>query len=266
MPSTSEPSFLEFFNPGALPSALVILAGTVLLVRLLERVTTRIAERWVARRLLVKQLSTILAFVAYVGASLVALTRLFNLSSQALLALSGTIAVMAGLALKDVAASMLAGLTIITNRPFQVGDRISFGGYYGEVKEIGLRTVRLVTLDDNLVTIPSSKFLAEPVASANAGALDCMVVMRFFVTAAADVARAKQIVLDALLASKYLYLGKPYTVLVASQLTERGGLVVELTAKAYVYDTRYEKTFASDVTERVLRAFQDEAMPLPLGA
>ncbi|MEO0814287.1 MAG: mechanosensitive ion channel domain-containing protein, partial [Myxococcota bacterium] len=187
----------------------------------------------------------------------------FNLSPEALLAVSGTVAVTLGFAFKDVAASFLAGISILTNKPFQVGDRISFGGYYGEVKEIGLRTVRLVTLDDNLVTIPSNKFLTDPVASANAGELDCMVVMNFFVDAGADHARAQEIVRQAVLASKYLYLGKPLAVLLSNRVSEHGRLIVELTAKAYVYDTRHEKAFASDVTDRVLRAFKRDGVALP---
>ncbi len=118
--------------------------------------------------------------------------------------------------------------------------------------------MRLVTLDDNLVTVPSNKFLTEAVASANAGALDCMVVMPFFIDAGADHVRARHIVRDAVLASKYLYMGKPITVLVSSHLTPHGRLLVEITAKAYVFDTRFEKAFASDVTDRVLRAFREQ--------
>ena len=66
-----------------------------------------------------------------------------------------------------------------------------------------------------------------------------------------------------MLASKYLYLGKPHSVLLGTELTERGQVVVELNAKAYVYDTRHEKAFASDVTDRVLTAFRDHGISLP---
>jgi small-conductance mechanosensitive channel len=126
-----------------------------------------------------------------------------------------------------------------------------------------MRNVQLVTLDDNLVTVPTSKFLTDPVASANAGALDCMVVVDFFVTAAADHDRAMEIVGDAVLASKYLYLGKPFTVLVSNELRHDARVVVQLRAKAYVFDAQYEKAFASDITDRVLTAFRREEIPMP---
>lgn len=259
----SDTGVLDAFDPGALPLAVAIGVAALVIVRVSNRLFQRLSERIVERRLALKQASAFVAFVVYVVAAIAAFDNLFDLSSEAMLALSGTLAVTVGFGLKDVAASFLAGILILINRPFQVGDRISFGGYYGEVTEIGLRTVRLVTLDDNLVTIPTGQFLTGSVASANAGALDCMVVNSFYISPSADHKRAKEIVEDALLASKYLYLGKPFTVLVSTRLSDDGAVIVELTAKAYVYDTRFEKAFASDVTDRVLTAFRQHGIEMP---
>ena len=261
MPGPSETDgLMQTFNPEAIPLALAWLLGAFALTRLTRRILQSLSEKMASHRLTIKQMHTLLSFGIYLTAFVLAFSSLFKLSSEALLALSGTIAVTAGLALKDVATSFMAGLSILLTKPFQVGDRISFGGFYGEVTEIGLRTVRMVTLDDNLVSIPTNRFLTEPVASANAGELDCMVVMSFFIASTADHTRAKNIVEDAVLASKYLYLGKPMSVLVTNRLTEQGIVVVELTAKAYVFDARQEKAFASDVTDRVLSTFRAEGL------
>lgn len=256
---------LAFFKPDAIPYALVLVIGTAIAVRGVQNLANRVAESAVSYRLVIKQGVTLLGFVAYGVAGVLAVRALFELSTQAIFALSGTLAVAGGFLLKDIAEATMAGISILVSRPFQVGDRISFGGFYGEVKDIGLRSVRLVTFDDNLVTIPSSKFLSEPVASANSGALDCMVVMPFYLSAEADHVRARQIVIDAVRSSRFLYLGKPVTVLVSVKLAEKLGTVVELTAKAYVYDARHEKSFASDVTDRVLRAFRGAGVLMPTG-
>ena len=257
----AEPA-LAFFDPDALPLALFVLVLSAVAVRLLHRLAGRLAERLTARRLAIKQGATLLGFAIYAVGAVTAVGALFELSTQALFALSGTLAVAGGFLLKDVAESVAAGLFLIT-RPFSVGDRIHFGGYYGEVVEIGLRTVRLVTLDDNLVTIPSSRFLSDTVASANAGALDCMVVMKFWTTGEGDHDRARELVRDAVLSSRFCYLGKPISVLLGVTLEEHLGCVLEITAKAYVFDARHEKAFASDVTERVLRAWREEGIALP---
>lgn len=262
-PAATPDNLIQFFKPEALPYALMTLLVAVVLVRLSRRLAERVAERTVRRRLVVKQAHTILAFVVYVAAMVLSARSLFSLSPEALFALSGTIAVTLGFAFKDVAASFLAGISILLNKPFQVGDRIAFGGFYGEVREIGLRSIRLVTLDDNLVTIPSNLFLTSPVASANAGALDCMVVVDFHIVPGADHRVARQIVYDALVGSKYLYLGKPLEVLVAPRISAAGRSSVCLTAKAYVYDARHEKAFASDVTDRTLTGFRKRGIGMP---
>ena len=92
------------------------------------------------------------------------------------------------------------------------GDRISFDGYYGEVVEIGLRSVRLVTLDDNLVSIPNNKFLTDIVASANSGVLHQMCVFHFYIGCNEDFEEAKAIVYDAAASSRYVFLDKPIRV------------------------------------------------------
>jgi small-conductance mechanosensitive channel len=254
---------LAFFHPDAVPLAFALIVGAAVAVRILHRLAGGLADRLVVHRLAIKQGATLAGFGIYAVGAVAGVGSVFELSAQALFALSGTLAVAAGFLLKDVAESIVAGLSILISRPFSVGDRISFGGYYGEVKDIGLRTVRLVTLDDNLVTIPSSKFLSDSVASANAGALDCMVVMPFHVSAKSDYERAREIVRDAVMSSRFCYLGKPVSVLLSTKLVEQIGVVVEIVAKAYVFDARHEKSFASDVTDRVLRALREAEIELP---
>jgi len=248
---------MPFLNPEALPWVVFVLIVTALLTRAVAATAKRLGEQVARRRLAVNQVSTLLRFGFWAIAALVAVNSLFDLSSQAVFALSGTLAVAAGFLLKDVAESFVAGIAILVAKPFQVGDRITFGGHYGEVVEIGLRTVKLVTLDDNLVTVPTSLFSSQPVASANAGALECMVVIPFYLSTEVDHKQASDIVHEAVLSSRYLYLGKPINVLVRMLLTEGVGPLIEVTAKAYVCDTRYEKAFASDVTDQALTAFRE---------
>ena len=73
---------------------------------------------------------------------------------------------------------------------------------------------------------------------------------------------AREIVRDAVTASKYVHLSKPVDLLLASTLLE-SHVATEITAKAYVYDVRFEKAFSTDVTDRVLRAFRAEGIHPP---
>ncbi len=246
--------------PGVL-SSLVVLVLTWLGIGMLTNTLTGLGTRFVHRRLLLNQIATVSRFVLWTIGVVIAVQAL-NLPQEVLYAMTGALAVMIGFAFKDLAASVLAGLTIIIDRPFQVGDRVSFGGYYGEIDSIGLRSVRLVTLDDNVVTIPNNKFLTEAVSSGNAGALDMLIQMDFYVGVDQDIALARQLVEQSILSNRYVYTRKPWNVLI-NQVFHGESLAVRLRAKAYVLDVQYEKAYENDVTERVMDAFQKQGVLPP---
>jgi small-conductance mechanosensitive channel len=52
---------------------------------------------------------------------------------------------------------MISGFTIMIDRPFRIGDRIQLvGGQIGDVADIGLRSTKIKTLDNQLLVIPNS--------------------------------------------------------------------------------------------------------------
>ena len=61
------------------------------------------------------------------------------------------------LAAKDMLANMFGGLAILTDKPFKLGDRIKIEGYDGWIREIGLRTTRMETLDGFQLVVPNAK-------------------------------------------------------------------------------------------------------------
>lgn len=239
---------------------IVALVGSKFLTRLLDRW----GEGSARRRLGFKRVASIMRFGVFLAAAALVITNVFNLSDDAMLALGGTIAVTVGFAFKDTAASLISGILILIDQPFQVGDRIAFGDTYGEVQEIGLRSVRVVTLDDNLVSIPTNKFLTDAVASSNAGALDMMVVVDFRIALDADFDLAMQLAREATVTSKYVFLNKPVVVLVGEEVVGEE-LATRIRVKAYVMDARFESKFASDVTAKTKRAFRAAEIALPIG-
>ena len=253
---------VRFINFDRLPLALLVLIVGGTLVVVWSRLTEDLGERLPERRMLFKQAHALGRFALYLLIPSVVASVLLKLEGQSWLALAGSIGVAVGFAFKDLLGSLIAGVILLMDRPFQVGDRIAFGDYYGEVREMGLRSVRVATLDDNLVTIPNSKFLTDEVASANAGQLHAMVVVSFFVGAAEDFQLARRIVAEATSTSRYVFLNEPVTTLIEDRfIGER--FVSVVTAKAYVFDVHYEKAFVTDVTERVKLAFRDAGIRTP---
>ena len=67
------------------------------------------------------------------------------------------------MAAKDTVSNFFGGVTIFTDQPFVINERIKIEGFDGVVKEIGMRSTRLETREGRLVTIPNSTFASTPV-------------------------------------------------------------------------------------------------------
>ncbi|TKX73881.1 mechanosensitive ion channel family protein [Halorubrum sp. GN11_10-6_MGM] len=67
----------------------------------------------------------------------------------------GAIALAVGFAAQDLLGNFVAGVFILKDKPFEVGDWIEWDGNSGRVEEIDLRVSRVRTFDNELVTVPN---------------------------------------------------------------------------------------------------------------
>ena len=255
-------SLFEIFNIYML---MLLIVGVLLIIGVntgLTRVSQKLMEKMPTRRFLVLQISTLLSFALYIFGTIGLVVGVLQPPREFLIAVGGAIAVALGFALKDIVASLVAGILLLFDRPFRVGDRVTFGDTYGEIVSIGLRTVRLVTLDDNLVTIPNSRFITDVVASGNAGELDMMVVTDFHVSLDADLEQVRRLIEEVVVTSRYAYLKKPVSFAIEEVEVART-LGIRMRTKAYVLDVRYEKEFQSDLVMRVSQLFKEHGIVRP---
>lgn len=213
-------------------------------------------------RLTISQAFTILNFLVYtVGLSGI-VVLIIKPPDGLLLAMGGSAAVAIGFALKDLASSVVAGLIVIFDRPFRVGDRVAFQDFYGDIVSIGLRSVRLTTLTDDTVTIPNNLFLTQAISSGNAGSLDMLVACKFHVPLDADLDQVRELLYEIVVTSRFVFLEKPVTITV-EQVEAAHQMLHRLTTKAYVKDVKFEKAFVTDLTVRGARAFREREVPFP---
>ena len=165
---------------GVLLSVTVIVAAIVVL-RLLGSLAANVSHRFTSRRLLVQKVESFTRFLLYVATAAICIGLSIRLDSTALTVIGGALAFAVGFAMRDLVAAFIAGITIMFDRPFQVGDRVEYAGQYGDITEIGLRSVRMNTLDDNVVTIPNNKVLTDVTSCGNYGALEMQVAMDFYI-------------------------------------------------------------------------------------
>ena len=234
--------------------SLVILLIFGLLIRVVIWVLETLAERSVARRLSFKWLIPITRMALWAIATYLIVLNVFRVDAQGLLAASAALGVAVGIAAQDMLKNVLGGLIVVFDQPFQVGDKIRVGRSYGEVVSIGLRSTRVVTADDDLVSIPNSQVVGEQVANSNAGKLNCQVVTDLYLPGRVDERKAKEIAFEAAVTSQYVFLNKPIVVLVQDDF--RTTFVTRIRVRAYVLDPRFEFLFQSDVTERAREGFR----------
>ena len=243
-------------------ASFVIIFGAWLLLRFIRNLVNRLGEVFVERRLLLQRLSAILHFFVYISTIIGVVLLSFEISRELLTLLGGAAAVAFGFAVKDLVASLVAGVMIMFDRPFQLGDRVKFAGNYGDITSIGLRSVKLQTLDDSTVTIPNNMLLNDIASSGNSGELDMQIIVEFHIGVDQDVHKARSLVQEAAVTSRFIYLPKPVKVLV-SQVIIENHVALRLSLKAYVLDTKFEKDFETDVTLRVLEAFDEGGIKPP---
>lgn len=91
------------------------------------------------------------------GAALIVILKHFNYDIFSLVTALGIGSLAIGMAAKDTLAHMISGFTIMIDRPFRIGDRIQLvGGQTGDVADIGLRSTKIKTPDNQLLIIPNS--------------------------------------------------------------------------------------------------------------
>jgi small-conductance mechanosensitive channel len=244
-------------------TSLLVMFGAWAVLRFLKTAVDGLSEQFANRRLTLQHFATVAQFAIYLITAVIVVLLSFRIDARTLAVIGGTVAVSVGFAVKDLVASVIAGVMIMIDRPFQVGDRVLFAGEYGDITAIGLRSVRMQTLDDNTVTIPNNRFLSEVTSCGNYGALDMQVAMDYHIGADQDVDLARELVSEAAASSRFIYLPKPIVVLVNPVIIDHY-VAVRLRLKAYVLDTKYEKAFETDVNLRVLSAFREFSI-LPPG-
>jgi small-conductance mechanosensitive channel len=232
--------------------ALILFIAALLVLRYLTRIMELIAERWNNLRLVVKRLIPIVRVTGWTIIGYVIIKAVFAPPIETLLALTASAGIAIGLASQDVLKNILGGIIILFDRPFQVGDKIQVGTYYGEVVHIGLRTVRVVTPDDSRVSIPNSQIVNASVSNANSGEFSCQVVAELYLPPAVDVLELRRIAERVAAVSRYVAIEKPIMVVTRHEVNH-GRPLLHVRVKAYVFDLRYEFQFASDMTERTLR-------------
>jgi small-conductance mechanosensitive channel len=156
-------NFVENFIQGIpnLLTALAIFVASLYLARILSNVLRRALQRRRAPAGVVHLLGQLTLWSIIVAGAISALQRFFNVT--AFLTGLGILGFTVGFALQDIMKNFAAGVILLIQQPFHVGEFIGVAGFDGTVLAIDLRTTEIRALDGRIVTLPNADILTNPI-------------------------------------------------------------------------------------------------------
>ena len=204
------------------------------------------------------------SFIIFITAGILALDVL-GVNIVPFIAGAGVVGIAIGFAAKDTLSNVLAGILLIIDRPFEVGDRIELwsapanSATWGDVLSIGLRATRIRTTDNIVIVIPNNEIMLRDIINYTAGSEEIRVRIPIGVAYDADIKRAKEIIEKVSFELDWVMRDPPPKVVVKSF----GDSAVNLEARVWIRNPRKRIDTIDHVTDRVKQTFQEEGIEIP---
>ncbi len=155
-PETSREMVTKFF------SLLIVLMCTWLVARFTTSFIAQVLDRRArksdgkADTHIVNILQKVSVYIIWMIGFIMAL-NVFGVKVSALVAGLGIGSMAFAFAAQDTIKNLIGGFTLFVDNPFRIGERIKIESVDGFVQDIGMRSLRIKTLDNRIVSIPNSK-------------------------------------------------------------------------------------------------------------
>lgn len=145
--------------------ALVVAAVALLIARTVRGVTMRALARNRAQA----NVTILLGNLAQLTVITIGVLLILAIYTQGafgwILTSFSVVGIVIGLSLQDILKNFFAGVWVLVERPFRIGDSIEVTGYSGTVEEISFRTTQLRTDDGREVIVPNGTFMTSAVVN-----------------------------------------------------------------------------------------------------
>jgi small conductance mechanosensitive channel len=145
--------------------ALIVAAITLLIARGVRSATMRMLARNRAQANVTILLGNV-AQLAIITVGILAIVAIYTRDTFGWILTSfSVVGLVIGLSLQDILKNFFAGVWVLVERPFRIGDTIEVAGYSGSVEEISFRTTQLRTDDGREVIVPNGTFMTSAVVN-----------------------------------------------------------------------------------------------------
>ena len=181
--------------------AVVVLVLGFLLASLVSKILCKAMKRRKVDFAVYNFIAKITRFVIRITFILIALSMFIKINS--FIAALSAAGVAIGLGLQDSVSQFASGVQILINHPFKAGDYVEIGGEGGFVSEIGFMTTIITSYDNKRIIIPNSDITKNRIINFSAEKTR-RVDLTFSISYAADIAKAKDIVMQTALQNEQI--------------------------------------------------------------
>jgi small-conductance mechanosensitive channel len=202
--------------------------------------------------------------LVYATAAIIALDAL-GINVMPFIAGAGVMGVAVGFAAKDTLSNLIAGILLIIDRPFEIGDRIEVwsapagSASWGDVIEIGLRATRIKTTDNIVVIIPNNEIMTRDIVNYTIINTSIRVRVNIGIAYDADMPLAKELILRAAGSADWI-LVEPAPKVVVRDFGESS---VDLQLRVWIKDARKRMDTISYITDTVKTLFDENGIEIP---
>lgn len=195
----------------------------------------------------------------FVVFGLIIIVRSWGFNIGSLLAGVGIAGMVLGLAFKDSLANIFGGISIVLDKSLKVGDKVKLSsGELGIIEDIGLRSTKLKTYDNELVTVPNGALANAVITNFTMPDVKHRVGVKFSVEYGSDVEKVKQIVLKSVQGIKdAIY--DPEPIVVFTEMADSG-----LSFIMFIWST-WDKSMGvkEEATKRIYEALNKAKIGIP---
>ena len=243
----------------AIAVGIIIFFGSLTLVRIIrkhlaENVLPKIDMDDGVRHSLVSGVS----FIGFIISTLLAIIAVgVDLTNLAFIA--GALSVGIGFGLQDVIKNLVAGIIILLERPFKVGDWVVLSGVEGTIRQINIRSTELLSFDKMSVIIPNATLISSTVTNKTHGDRMSRQSVAVGVAYGSDVEKVKQILLDCAAEHKLVLKNPaPYVL-----FKDFGSSSLDFELRCYVNDIWKGWTVPSELRYAINKRFIEEGIEIP---
>ena len=170
-----------------------------------------------------------------------------------------------GFAAKDTLSNLIAGVLLIMDRPFEVGDRIEVwtapknSATWGDVIEVGLRATKIQTTDNIVIVIPNNEIMKRDIVNYTTITEEIRVRIPIGIAYDTDIKKAKDLIIKVALELNWVMRDPEPKVVVRNF----GESAVDLQARVWIREPRRRMDTISYVTDRLKDVFQQEGIEIP---